>query len=151
MNMKYWLPLMVVAGWVLGCSTTPESRRDNQIVNIPLTAGPHNVGHIAQATLAPLGDETAISFFIGGVPSGTTRPVHLYTYIYPGSCESLGAKPAYEMNQTVSTNKVTRRRGWMLSKKAPVALSELRSVGYAIVVRTGPADGNLDIFCGDIT
>jgi hypothetical protein len=43
------------------------------------------------------------------------------------------------------------RGGWTLSKKAPVALSELRSGGYAIVVRTGPADGNLDIFCGDIT
>ena len=26
----------------------------------------------------------------------------------------------------------------------------LRAGGYAIVVRTSPADGNLEIFCGDI-
>ena len=151
MNMKSWLALLVVAGCISGCSTTPESRQDNQVVNIPLTAGPQNAGQIAQATLASQGDETAISFFISGVPTGTTRPVHLYTYLYPGSCESRAAKPAYEMNQTVSTNQVNKRRGWTLSKKAPVALSELRSGGYAIVVRTSPADGNLDIFCGDIT
>jgi hypothetical protein len=152
MNMNCWMALLVVAGGISGCSTTTERQSDKQVVNIPLIAGPQNAGEIAQATLAAQGDETGVSFFISGVPIGTTLPVHLYTYIYPGSCEALGAKPAYEMNQTVTTNQMAgKRAGWTLSKKVPVALSVLRSNGFAIVVRTSPQDGNLDIYCGNIT
>jgi hypothetical protein len=152
MNMNPWLVLLVVVGLISGCSATTESRSGRQVVNIPLTASPQNLGQIAQATLVAEGDATEISFFLSGVPMGTTRPVRLYTYIYPGPCNALGAKPAYEMNQTVNTDQIAGDRpGWSLSKKVPVALSELRSKGYAIVVRTSPEDGNLDIFCGLIT
>lgn len=150
MRMKSWLRLPLVAGWIVGCGATTDSYGDNQVVAIRLAATQQNAGKIAQATLAPLGDETSITLFIGGVPSGLTRPVHLYTYIYPGACGSLGAQPAYEMNQTVNTDRYTRGAGWTLSKKAPVVLSRLLSGDYAIVVRTSPADSAIDIFCGDI-
>ena len=150
METRSWLAPLIVAGAIHGCSTPPVAGGDDRLISVPLAAAPRNAGQLGQATLAAAGDETAISFFIGGVPAGTTRPLHLYTFIYAGSCRSLGAWPAYEMNQTVTTNPVARRRGWTLSRRAPVALSALRAGGYAIVVRTSPADGNLEIFCGDI-
>jgi hypothetical protein len=136
MNIVSSLALVVTVGWISGCATTTES----QIVNIPLNATQYNAGNIAQATLAPMGRETNVSFFIG---------LHVYTYIYPGKCESLGPKPAYEMNQTVTTALMSSP-AWHLSKKAPVALNELRSGGYAIVLRASPADGGFNLFCGNI-
>lgn len=145
MNIVSSLALAVTVGWISGCATTAE----NQIVNIPLNATQHNTGHIAQATLAPMGSDTDVSFFIGRVPSWTALPPHIYTYIYSGTCESLGPKPAYEMNQTVTTALMSP--AWQLSKKAPVALSTLRSGGYAIVLRASPADGGFNLFCGNIT
>jgi hypothetical protein len=150
METKSWLAPLIVAGAIQGCSTPSVDGGGDRLISVALAASPQNAGQLGQATLAASGDETAISFFIGGVPAGTTRPLHLYTFIYAGSCRSLGARPAYEMNQTVTTNPVARRSGWMLSRRAPVALSALRAGGYAIVVRTSPADGNLEIFCGDI-
>ena len=147
---KSWLTPLIVAGAIQGCSTPPVDGGGDQPVSVPLAAGPHNVGQLGQATLTASGDGTAISFFIGGVPAGTTRPLHLYPFLYPGSCQRLGAMPAYEMNETVTTNPVARWRGWTFSRRVPVAPSALRAGGYAIVVRTSPADGSLDIFCGDL-
>lgn len=147
---RSWLASLIVAVAIQGCAASPMDGGGDELLSVSLAAGPQNVGQLGEVTLAASGDETAISFFIGGVPSGTTRPLHLYTYIYPGSCRSLGAKPAYEMNQIITTNPVARRRGWTLSRRAPVTLSALRTGDYAIVVRTSPADGSLDIFCGDI-
>ncbi|MDR3564725.1 MAG: hypothetical protein P4N59_25290 [Negativicutes bacterium] len=140
------LALVVTVGWISSCAIAAE----NQIVNIPLNATQHNAGHIAQATLAPMGSDTDVSLIIGGVPDWTALPLHIYTYIYSGTCKSLGQKPAYEMNQTVTTALMSSPL-WQLSKKVPVALSELRSGGYAIVLRASPEDGGFDLFCGNIT
>lgn len=140
-----WLALVVAVGWLSGCATRPE-----QIVDVPLTATAHNTGHIAQASLTPAGNETTISFVVGGVPSGTTLPVHLYTFIYPGSCQQLGPHPTYAMNHTLSADFVAKRPPWQFWRRAPIALSELRAGAYALVVRAGPMDGNLDLFCGNV-
>lgn len=146
MNIVSSLALVVTVGWISSCATAAE----NQIVNIPLNATQYNAGHIAQAILVPMGRDTDVSLFIGRTPDWTALPLHVYTYIYPGKCESLGPKPAYEMNQTV-TAALMSSPAWQLSKKAPVALSELRSGGYAIVLRASPEDGNFNLFCGNIT
>jgi hypothetical protein len=146
MNIVSSLALVVTVGWILGCAATSDS----QVVNIPLDPTQYNTGNIAQATLAPMGRETNVSFFIGRAPSWTALPFHVYTYIYPGKCNSLGPQPAYEMNQTVTTA-LQQSPAWHFSKKAPVALSELRSGGYAIVLRAAPEDGSFNLFCGDIT
>lgn len=120
------------------------------LVTVGLEPGRQNLGQIAQATLADQGNETAISFWISGVPDSTTRPLHLYSYVYHGTCRQLG-QVAYEMNDTVSTSPAIGKRGWTVSKKAPTAMRELLKGGYSIVLRTSPADGSLDVFCGDIT
>ncbi|WP_271409367.1 hypothetical protein [Pseudomonas sp. Q1-7] len=132
-----------------GCAASVGTP-DDQRVDVRLAATQQNAGRIGMATLVPRGDETAISLFVSGVPSGVTRPVHLYTYIYPGTCSAPGATPAYELNRTVNTYRHVEGDVWRLSKSAPVPLSTLRASEHSLVLRTSPADGGVDVFCGDI-
>ena len=140
------LALVVAVGWISGCATAPK-----QIVAVPLNATIHNSGHIAQATLTSLDSrKTELVLFVGRVPHGTSIPVHLYTYVYSGTCTSLEPKPAYELNRFVSTAFSSQGGGIRLWKSVPVAYDTLLSGEYALVVRASPADGNRDIFCGNL-
>jgi hypothetical protein len=149
--MNNW-PTLVVAACLTGWyGTTVANPPDAGQVSVRLAASPQNAGRIAQVTLVPQGtSSTELVFFISGVPSAVTQPAHLYTYIYPGSCGNLGAKPAYAMNQQIVLGDHLPQRTWQMSKLVPVTLNELRSGDYAAVVRTSPADGYADIFCGNI-
>lgn len=149
MNAARYLALIIFAFGLCGCASTAGDAK-KELVEVRLNATPKNAGRIAQATLVPRGDETSISLVISGVPSFTARPVRLYTFIYPGSCAHPGASPAYELNNTVTTDRHFKGDVWRMSKAAPVPLSVLRSGDYSLVLRTTPADGNYDIFCGDI-
>ena len=151
MSTKTWLLLAGVALAGQGCAPWSGNPQERQILTVPLAATIHNAGKIAQATLVAQGDSTGITIIIGGVPSGTSRPVHLYTFIYPGRCDRLGPEPAYEMNQIVLADRISRAQsGWRLSKRVEVPLEQLRSGDYSLVVRNSPADGNWDLFCGEI-
>lgn len=151
MSTKTWLLLAGVALAGQGCAPWSGTPQERQILTVPLAATPHNAGKIAQATLVDQGDSTGITLIIGGVPSGTSRPVHLHTFIYPGRCDRLGSEPAYEMNQIVLADRISRAQsGWRLSKRLEVPLEQLRSGSYSLVVRNSPADGNWDLFCGEI-
>ncbi|MGF6694502.1 hypothetical protein [Pseudomonas sp. D(2018)] len=149
MNAARYLALIMAACGLCGCAS-PAGDASNEMLEVRLNATPKNAGRIAQATLVPRGDETSISLVISGVPSYTTRPVRLYTFIYPGSCAHPGGTPAYELNRTLTTDRHFRGDVWRMSKSAPVPLSTLRAGDYSLVLRTTPADGSFDIFCGDI-
>lgn len=149
MNAARYVALIMVAVGLCACASPAGDARKER-VEVKLNATPRNAGHIAQATLVPRGDETSISMVIGGVPSYTTRPVRLYTFIYPGTCTSRGPSPAYGLNNTLITDRRYRGGVWWMSKSAPVPLSTLQASDYSLVLRTTPADGNYDIFCGDI-
>jgi hypothetical protein len=146
------LALVVAVGWICGCATTPDS----QITSVPLNPTVYNAGNTAQATLAPMGNQTRLSVFVGGVPAGTGVPVRLYTYVYSGSCSSLGPQPVFELNQSVNTEFNSPESGpggtrnLRLWKSVPMAYDTLRSGGYALVLRGSPADGGHDIFCGSL-
>lgn len=137
--------LAICAGLLAGCATGADESR---FLQLDLQATQENAGALGQVALLPQGDETSLSFFIGGVPSWTTRPLNLLTYIYPGSCAALGSKPAYSMNSSTQTLVVDG--GWRLAKSVPAELEDLREGGYAVVVRTTPADHSVNIFCAEI-
>ncbi|WP_448646292.1 hypothetical protein [Pseudomonas mohnii] len=147
------LALVVVVGWLSGCATTSDSR----VTTVPLNPTLYNPGKIAQATMAPAGNETALLLFVGGVPDSSGHPPRLYTYVYSGTCTSLGPKPVYELNQSVNTDfySVGQSTGvsrvMHLRKSVPMAYDTLRSGGYVLVVRGSPADGGHDIFCGSLS
>ncbi|MNZ34997.1 hypothetical protein D3C78_523850 [compost metagenome] len=141
---------LLMAPPVLAALCACASTGSGESVNIDLQATQRNAGRIAQATLSPVDDKTYMTVFVSGAPQGTTRPLRLYTFIYPGTCAKPGAKPAYELNDTVVTHRRSRIDGWSLYKMVPAPLATLRSGDYSIVLRTSPADGNYDIFCGDV-
>lgn len=146
-----WLLLAGAALANQGCAPMPGDGQERQLLTVPLQATLHTTGKIAQATLVDQGSDTGIHFIIGGVPSGTSRPVHLYTFIYPGSCAHPGSAPAYAMNQIVLAEQIGRSQsGWRLNKRVPASLEQLRRGGYNLVVRGSPADGGYDLFCGEI-
>lgn len=143
MNVTNQLAVFMIAACICGCTTSSE-----QVMTVPLLATQRNSGQIANTTLASRGTQTGFSFIISGIPGGISLPLRLYTFIYKGTCQQPG-QIAFSMNDQVNTERVAVR-GWTYSRSAPVAMSELLSGGYSIVVRTAPSDGNVDIFCGDI-
>ena len=143
--MKFRNPLAVlmVTASVFGCTTSSD-----QGVSIPLVASRQNTGQIGNVTLTTWDQQTVFSFFISGIPSGSSLPLRLYTFIHKGSCQQPGPV-AYAMNDHVNTERQAIR-GWTFSRSAPVAMSVLLSGEYSVVVRSAPDSGNVDIFCGDI-
>lgn len=99
------------------------------------------------------GDQTLINLTISNVPPWAVRPIQLYTFVYRGSCAKHDATPAYALNDTVQVNVqsgIGLSGPFTLAKTLPGPMATLRSGEYAIVLRTSPADGNWDIFCGDM-
>ncbi|MGF6395587.1 hypothetical protein [Pseudomonas plecoglossicida] len=144
MNVKHELPIVLVLASTLGCATSA-----NHVATLDLEATRQNAGQIANVTLSSQGTQTGFTFFIGGVPNGTTLPLRLYTFINNGSCQQPGPM-AYALNDRVDTERMARVRPWRYSRTANVTMSELYAHAYSIVVRTASADGNVDIFCGNI-
>ncbi|MFK8328620.1 hypothetical protein M2D63_001195 [Pseudomonas sp. BJa5] len=145
MNRTPWLALVVAVGAISGCASKTE------IVDVPLDATPQNAEHIARATLSPVGNQTAIQLTVGGVPHDLAVPSRLVTAIYAGSCDHLGAQPAYQTRQANSVDypsMAPRTRFWA---QAPVTLGELSKGDYALLVSTSPADGSRPLFCGKIS
>jgi hypothetical protein len=99
------------------------------------------------------GDSTMINLTITGVPPWVARPIQLFTFVYAGSCAKRDATPAYALNDTVQMNgrnSVGVSGPFTIAKTVPAPIATLRSGEYAIVLRTSPADGSWDIFCGDM-
>lgn len=138
------VPLALLMASLFGCSTA-----SNHSMNLPLAATHSNVGQSANTTLTAEGNQTNLDFYITGVPTGTILLPRIYTFINKGSCQQPGPV-AYAMNDKVNTRNEAGANGWSFYRNAPVAMSELLSGNYSIVVRTSPEDGSVDIFCGDV-
>ncbi|SEA41611.1 hypothetical protein [Variovorax sp. YR216] len=141
-----------------GCAAVPTTQtadtRAGIVVNIPLAGSRINAGKNAWAHLVARGEQTAVSVTAAGVPPFVSRPVHLYTYIYEGACGALSSRPAHSLNETV----LARSKGsadqigppYTIQNTAMVRLAVLEATPHALLIRSAPADGNLDLFCGDI-
>lgn len=143
---------LLSSGAMCACVASADAKRDDS-VNIPLIAARINAGETGRAILVPLGERTQVTIIVSGVPVElASRPVHLYTFIYKGTCGSLAEPPSYALNERVLTQSTTSTVGGPLtiSNAAQVAIQELRREPHAIRVMTSPADGNREIFCGDI-
>lgn len=132
-------------------------RLEDGVVSVPLAATSRNAGEIGQAYLIPRGPVTDVIVDVSGVPPlVATRPVHLYTFLYGGRCDDLPPKPLYALTdrvlaQSVRTTAITPVGGpFRIANTAPFPLETLRRGPHAIVIRTSPADGSVDIFCGNI-
>ena len=144
--MKPCIPLatLLIAATLVGCSSSSK-----QSMSLPLAATHNNPGHIANTTLTGVGNQTNFDFYISGVPSGTILPPRIYTFVNKGSCQQPGTV-AYAMNDKVNVQSAAGAKGWSFYRSAPIAIADMISRKYSIVVRSAPEDGNFDLFCGDV-
>lgn len=145
---------LIACAALVGCAT--EARRD-EARSVALIAAPVNAGETGRATLIPLGDRTQVTITVSGVPPDlVSLPVHLYTFIYRGSCGNLAPQPTYALTERTLGQSATSgaiaasRVPVTLTNVAPISIGALFGEPYAIRIMTSPADGNREIFCGDI-
>lgn len=151
MKTGYGLIMGAMSACIAGCATSAGNGQAREVVNVPLAAAPQNTGRAAMASMVRHGNGTGFMISVGGVsPVLRTIPVRLYTYIYPGSCGNLGTQPAYQMNRSLRSDEITVNGPWTLYNTAPVSFEQIRSGDYALVVRSAPWNGSVDLFCGNL-
>jgi len=143
------------AAVVLALATGAAVGEAADAVYVSLQATERNAGQIGRAFLLPEGTGTRVQIEVSGVPPMlATRPVHLYTYLYKGRCDQRPAEPAFALLERVlaqSPAGVASARGpYMVSNTVRLPFERVTAGPYAIVVRTPPADGSVDIFCGNV-
>ncbi len=145
----------ITAGALAVAAGTIDAGGD--VVTIMLQATPRNAGQIGRAFLIAQGSQTRVQIEVSGVPPQvSSRPVHLYTFIYEGTCDQRSAQPAFSLldrvlAQSPASSAIVPAGGpFTISNTAPVPLEKLRREPHAIVVATSPADGNMEIFCGAV-
>ena len=149
---RYLLASVISPALTCGCVGTADDRRSDT-VSFLLQAGPRNAGESGRGFMTAQGDKTLINLTITGVPPWVVRPIQLFTFVYAGSCAKHDATSAYALNDTVRVNAhsdIGLSGPFTLAKTLPVPMATLRSGEYAIVLRASPADGNWDMFCGDM-
>ena len=101
-------------------------------------------------------DRTEVSLWVSGVPPLlASRPVHLYAYLYRGTCEGPDAEPVYSLTRQVlaqspSSAAIAPGGPFTLTNTVPAQLEVLARGPFALRVFTAPADGRREIFCGDL-
>jgi hypothetical protein len=147
------LAALPVAVSVVACAQLPRAA----IVDVPLTASRINAGETGRATLVAVDGRAQVQVWVSGVPPQlVSRPVHLYTFVYAGSCAGLPTQPAFSLTENVlarspASSAIAPLGGpFTITNSAPVSLEELRTGHYALLVTTAPADGNHELFCGNI-
>jgi len=146
------LASVIAATLTCGCAGTADNRRPDMI-SFVLQASSRNAGETGKGFMTARGESTLINLTITGVPPWVARPVQLFTFVYAGSCAKRDSTPAYALNDTVQVhaqNSIGLSGPLTIAKTLPVSMDALRSGDFAIVLRTSPADGNWDIFCGDM-
>ena len=142
--------LMMLVLPALSCSTAhKDNPAGKRVVQVNLKAGKSNAGAFGRAIFIAAGEKSEIEIYLTGLPMGVQRPVHIYTYLYRGPCSKVGGNPEFELNETVRMS-ISGHDAWKTTRMIPMDLSSLVSGGYSIVIRSSPADGNRDLFCGDI-
>jgi len=151
------IAIVAIALQISACDTASYRAAREEMVTIDLVASRRNAGETGKAFLVPGRDATQVSIDISGSAVPVTVPVQLYMFIFDGRCGSLSAQPKYSLTQVVQASSALNPGSlgsgpgpWTLSNPAPVPLTVLRGTPHALVVRTGPADANVDLFCGNL-
>ena len=154
---SYLTPVITFFGSAVlcACAASPDTGRAS--LSIAMNAAAINAGQTGRAIFTPLGDQTQVTIIVSGVPPElVARPVQLYTFLYRGYCSNLAPEASYALTEHVlaqmpaSSAVASMGRPLTVANVAPISLDELRRESYAIRVTTSPADGNREIFCGDI-
>jgi hypothetical protein len=131
---------------------TAHATRASEVVTIALSTAPRAAGQTGTGALAPQGEATAITLIVS-VPDWLSRPVRLYTFVHRGTCARHDRAPELSLNEVVAPDASDARlpRGpFTLKKRVPWPMATLRESERAIVVRSSPADGDVELYCGNL-
>ncbi|BAL26368.1 hypothetical protein [Azoarcus sp. KH32C] len=124
-------------------------------ITVRLDSTRYNAGRTGNAVVYPVGDKTGITITASGVPSYASRPIHLYSYLFEGSCANRAPGPTYTLTDHTLAESIVRptavgafRGPVRISHSVALPFERLRATSFAISVRVAPADGNYEIFCG---
>jgi len=118
---------------------------------ISLVARRINAGETGWVILTGREGRTDVTMPVSGVPAGVGRPVHLYAGIARELCADPPGPVEHPLTSHVLADASIGEKGpYTLRTSAAVDLASLQSSPHAIVVKSSPADGNRDLFCGDI-
>jgi len=137
-----------------GCASSGPVQQ-TPMARVTLPGVGMNSGHLAYANLVERGQGTDVTVEASGVVGDwVSAPVHLYTYVYQGSCANLGP-PVYPatavvLAQSYAPAPSTNPKLLAVSNTIPVGLQALRSQPYAIGVRSSRADADRLLFCGNL-
>ena len=143
---------VVAAVVVLAGCATPHA----PALVVPLAAAPGNAGAPGRATFTGNAGRTRVEVFFTAAGSQPTIPLHVYTYVYEGSCSALPQQAAYSLNdrvlvETPNGNMANTRRGaFTLSHEVEAPLSQLLDGRYALALRASPQDGGALLYCGEL-
>lgn len=143
-----WLALAVALGCMAANAAAGDSA--NSPMTIRMKAYPENAGKIAQVTLVAQKGQAELLFVVSGVPAQASAPDDLDVYIYPGTCAKRADKPVYTIGNPYVRGDRQGIRQYSMTRVVPASVDELTSSDHAIVLRTAPQDGAVDIFCGDV-
>jgi hypothetical protein len=121
------------------------------IQTVALKASRSDPGRTGQAILVPRGAVTDIAVWFSSVPNDTTLPAHVYTYLYKGTCNALPGTAAIALNRRVLVSQIWSSEAFRLTHTVQMPIDALRQGGFALVLRTAPADGNRVIYCGEVS
>ena len=151
------IAIVATALQISACDTASYRTASDEIIAIDLVASRRNIGETGKAFLLPRGDATQVRIEVSGSAVPFAAPVQLYMFIYEGRCGSLRTQPKYSLTKLVQASSALNPGSlgsgpgpWTLSNSAPTALDVLRGAPHALVVRTSPADANVDLFCGNL-
>ena len=149
--------VIVLSTQIWGCASESyiAAKKDSAIVQLAGTG--RNTGQIGRAVLVPREEVTEVAIEVIGLSVDVTTPLQLYSYIFAGRCGQLGGQPQYSLTKSVLATGIggqlvtsTTAGPFNVTNIAPVPIARLKESSHAIVVRTSPADGGLEIFCGNI-
>lgn len=127
-----------------------------KLITIRLEPTRYNAGRSGTALLVPVGDQTGITLTISGVPTFTSRPIHLSSTLIEGSCENRNAGKKHALNDHVLAESIVHSQDMgafsgpvRITHRVALPFEKLKTTPFAISVRLTPADGNQEIFCGN--
>jgi len=152
-DITYWREGVVLASLLAGFAglgSAAQAREPTGAVVIPLVASSFNAGRVGHAAILPQGNATRIVLWFSGVPNAMTLPVHVYTYVYEGTCNTLPAKPVISLNDRALGTAPSGSRGPSLSRVAALPMEELLNGRFALALRSAPFDGDQLLYCGEL-
>jgi len=128
-------------------AATADAPAPRQLAMVNLQGTSPYAGRLGYADLVIHPEATDVVVRVAPI-NGLTLPMHLYTYVYEGSCAGLGQRAAQANRRVIGYREPSGL--WTVRNTIPLSADTLRGAPHALTVWSGPPDGNQMLYCGDM-